>query len=243
MAAQRRTGDTVEIEGGYQHRALHNGNPVQRHWHMSKLRAIDHFLPALEDDVIADVGCGSGVVSHHLSKSCKQVIGIDGNEDAIHFANATYRSDNLQFVHGLVDEIHLKPESLSKIYCLEVVEHLYDNQVKELIQVFYRLLRPGGRLMLTTPNYRSLWPVIEQMLDLFKLVPKLQGEQHVTKFTKSKLARVCRDGGFRIVRQSTICTIGPWVAPLSEAAAEYWTRWEMRRNLPAGSILVIVLEK
>ena len=46
----------------------------------------------------------------------------------------------------------------------EVIEHLEVPQIS--IREAARVLCPGGRLLITTPNYRSFWPVMEWAVDL-----------------------------------------------------------------------------
>src|SRR4029078_4972958 len=57
------------------------------------------------------------------------------------------------------------------------------------------LLNPGGKLVLTTPNYASAWPVIEVILNRVSDVS--YEEQHITKFTyfnmERKLAKIYPD--------------------------------------------------
>jgi hypothetical protein len=39
-----------------------------------------------------------------------------------------------------------------------------------------------ARLLVTTPNYRSLWPVMERAVDMMNMAPKMAGEQHISRF-------------------------------------------------------------
>src|SRR6185369_6112929 len=161
-----RRGDRIAIAGDYQYRAVTQGPAVQRFWHRCKLLAIDRHLPARSGDRILDLGCGSGVVANHLASAGGRVTAIDGNVEAIRFASTQFRLPNLEFRAGLLEDLVLPAESFDRVYCLEVVEHLYQHQIHELLAKVLWLLRPGGRLLLTTPNYRSPWPLIEKALDL-----------------------------------------------------------------------------
>jgi 2-polyprenyl-3-methyl-5-hydroxy-6-metoxy-1,4-benzoquinol methylase len=236
---QRRTGDLIEIDGAYQHNALRSKNPVQRWWHKSKLLLIDELLKPSQGDRILDVGCGSGVCSAHMSERGAEVVGIDGNPAAIEFARAAYpgRSPGLSFEKGLVDELAFPRASFSKAICLEVIEHLYENQVIELLEGVRRSLVRGGLLLLTTPNYRSAWPAIEFALDAFGLVPKLDGDQHVTHFYPRRLTALCKSVGFEPVALRSICTIGPWLGPISDSLARRATISEIRHGIPCGSVI------
>lgn len=233
----RKMGDRIEIAGDYQHRALHDGGAIQRFWHQSKLLLIDTLLRPAAGQRILDVGCGSGVCSGHLGESGADVVGIDGNSEAVAFAARTYGRANVQFTAGYVDDLHFDGQSFDKAICFEVIEHLYHPQVANLLRGVQRVLKPGGELLVTTPNYRSAWPVIEFALDRLHLVPTLAGEQHVSKFTHERLQRIAESVGLVPVARRSICTVGPWLAPVSVAAARRATLWELEHRVPAGTIL------
>lgn len=233
----RRMGDKIAIAGDYQHRAIHDGGAVQRFWHQSKLLLIERLLRPAAGQRILDVGCGSGVCSGFIGESGADVIGIDGNPDAIAFARRTYGRDHVRFTAGHVDDLHFEPRSFDKAVCFEVIEHLYHPQVADLLRGLVRVLKPGGELLVTTPNYRSLWPAIEFALDRLRLVPALAGDQHVSAFTHNRLAQTAASAGLVPVARRSICSIGPWLAPISTAAARRATLWELDHALPGGTIL------
>ena len=216
---KKRTGDTVAIEGDYQYRALTEGNPVQRFWHLSKQLTIDKYMPPASSDFVLDAGCGSGVISGFLGAYGASVLGIDGNREAIRFAASKFEKRNVHFMAGLVDD-DLKIEKLvDKIYCLEVIEHIHYNQAMKMLRSFYNILKPGGRVLLTTPNYRSLWPLMEYFMDLLGRTPKLRGHQHIEFYNKKKLEELCREAGFGIEMITTTCLFSPWVALFSRDLA------------------------
>ena len=239
--SRRRVGDTVAIGGDYQHRALTEGPRPQRFWHDTKRWLVRNYLRPGPNDRILDVGCGSGVVAAALADApAGSVLGIDGNPDAVAFASRQYRRPNLRFRQGLVDELDLPAGSFDACVCMELLEHIHLDQGRALLASLRRLLRPGGRLLITTPNYRSAWPLLEWALDRSGKVPKLVGDQHVTFFTPGRLRRLWADDGWRPVRQHTCCTLAPWVAAASWPLAEALRPAEAR--LPFGTILVHLIE-
>lgn len=239
----RREGDRVDISGDYQYRAINQGNAIQRFWHFSKILAIDTLLPPCTDDTVLDVGCGSGVISHFLGATAEKVIGIDANPDAVKFAQQMYAKSNVHFQVGLADQLNEQEASFTKIYCLELIEHIYEFQFKSMLGCFSRLLKPGGKVFLTTPNYRSMWPLIEFLMDCLKLVPTMADHQHVTKYNRYKLRNLCVAGGFSMQNIRTMCFAAPWIAPFSWQAAKKLAKAEFSLSLIPGSILICVLSK
>jgi len=97
------------------------------------------------DDVVLDAGCGSGrVFQHRLAGRVRCVIGVDvtdeprGNQNIDGAAKADLRS--LPFRHGTFDLIVMS----------HVAEHL--TEPEPVFRELARVLRPGGRLLLLTPN-------------------------------------------------------------------------------------------
>src|SRR5262249_3753936 len=129
-----------------------------------------------------------------------------------------YVAPNLQFRLGQFrDLIGTKP--FDRIYCIEVIEHFYESQATEVLSLFHKITTPGGQLLLTTPNYRSAWPLIEWLLDRFALVPTLDKAQHVTHFNKEKLRAVLSRAGWRVRRIGTFNGVAPFLAPISRRLA------------------------
>jgi 2-polyprenyl-3-methyl-5-hydroxy-6-metoxy-1,4-benzoquinol methylase len=239
----RRLGDAIPIPGDYQLRAAHSSNPVQRFWHATKKLVVDQMLPAAPGELAIDAGCGSGVIADYLASFGADVIGVDANPEAIRFATAEFARSNLRFEQRMVDDEMTLERAVDKFYSLEVIEHIYRPQGVAMLRNFHRLLRRGGQALITTPNYRSLWPVLEWTLDTFGLAPKMAGEQHVEHYHRRKLAAVAREAGFTVSATRTICLVSPWLAPVSWKLATAAAKGELRIPLPLGCILVAVLTK
>lgn len=238
-----RHGDSVEISGAYQYQARHSGPVVQRFWHYEKERSIRKFSPPMRGERVLDVGCGSGVVADLLASMGAEVTGIDANPKAIEFARATFHRPNLEFRCANVEDVSGASASIARVYCLEVIEHLYEEQVRALLATFARLLRPGGVLTLTTPNYRGLWPAIELVMDRLRLAPPMAEHQHVTRFDRVKLRQLLTDTDWEMVRLATFSTFAPFVSALNWRLAERCAEVEDRADLSFGSLLLVVAKR
>jgi 2-polyprenyl-3-methyl-5-hydroxy-6-metoxy-1,4-benzoquinol methylase len=233
----------VRISGDYQYRAATEGNAIQRFWHLTKRLSIERFLPPDPSDKVIDVGCGSGVISAFLAERCADVVGIDGNDAAIEFARRRFQAPNLRFERGLVDEDFGIREPVDKIYCLEVIEHIYLEQTRKMLEAFLSVLVDGGRVFVTTPNYKSLWPVIEWLMDRFGLAPRMEGHQHVERYSPGRLRRVCEATGFTVETVATTCFAAPWLAPLSWSLAVRVNSLETGWPFVPGCVIICVLRK
>src|SRR4029077_6181278 len=166
---------------------------------------------------------------HFLSQYAAEVVAADSNPSAIRYATETYKAPNLRFRLGQFDDLK-EERAFDRIYFIEVIEHLYEQQVAELLSLFYKLANPGAALFLTTPNYRSLWAIIEWLLARSGLVAKMDEAQHVTHFTKRKLAAMCEEAGWSVRHIGTFNGIAPFVAPVSRRLALALEELECRFN-------------
>ena len=236
-------GDAIAIDGGYQHRALKDGFVVQRFWHAEKLRMIEKFSRPESGENVLDIGCGSGVLSDALRSHGARVTAVDGNPDAIAYARRTFGRDGIEFRLGQVEDITALPGSVDRSYCFEVVEHLFVNQVESLLRRVHELTRSGGTLTVTTPNYRGVWPAIEWTLDALRLVPHLDGDQHVTRFTSERLGACLERTGWRVEQMTTFSTLAPWVSVAGWNLAMRVAAIEDTMKLRWGSVLFAVARK
>jgi 2-polyprenyl-3-methyl-5-hydroxy-6-metoxy-1,4-benzoquinol methylase len=230
---RRREGDAIAIPGDYQARAIASRRAPQRFWHQAKLRLIDRIAPASAGHRVADAGCGSGVISAHLAFGGATVVGFDSNPAAVRFASRTFGSDRVRFVLGPFEAI-LDEGPFDQIYCLEVLEHLYEEQAVATLRLFAMAARPGAELLVTTPNARSAWPAIEWTLDRLGLVPTLDEAQHLNLFNRRTLVRAMASSGWRVTEIGTFNGVAPFLAPISERVARLIERGEfaLRRVAP-----------
>lgn len=237
--AARRVGDAIPIPGNYQFRAAHDGRAPQRFWHQRRFAACLDMLELDGDMRVLDAGCGSGVFADLVAQHPgARVTAVDGNPAAIAFAREKYPRSNLEFRQGLVDELDFVPSSFDRISCLEVIEHIHLDQAKHMLATFHRLLRPGGRLVISTPNVRSYWPALEWTLDQLRLVPQMEGEQHVAGYHPESLRALGTGCGFRHLRTRTLFVVSPWLAVASWRLAQTAHDWEQRTGTGLGALLV-----
>lgn len=109
---------------------------------------------ATPGELIVDVGCGRGEWLELLRDAGYRARGIDSNEVFVQ----TCRSKGLDIVHGDAFEVlrQLPDMSAAGITSMHLVEHLPFPALIDLLDEAYRVLRPGGILILETPNPENL---------------------------------------------------------------------------------------
>ncbi len=104
-------------------------------------------------DQVLDLGCGAGDLINDLRATAASVVGVDVAEAALRRARA--RHPELAFYRTEIDgELPLGDNSFDVVWSSEVIEHVADTA--RWMSEARRVLRPGGRLLLTTPSHGRL---------------------------------------------------------------------------------------
>ena len=102
---------------------------------------------------VLDLGCGRGELLQELHDAGITARGIDGNEEFVRFCH----SRGLQAEHADIFAYLSAPgDDFDAIVATHVIEHLPPLRVPELIALAHLRLRPGGALIIETPNPESL---------------------------------------------------------------------------------------
>jgi SAM-dependent methyltransferase len=99
---------------------------------------------------VLDVACGEGYGSYHLSSTARSVVGVDIAEEAIAQARDKYLAGNLSFLKGDCASLPLESASVDVVVSFETIEH--HDQHAAMLKEIHRVLRPGGMLMISSPN-------------------------------------------------------------------------------------------
>ena len=100
---------------------------------------------------VLDIACGEGYGSAMLAARAKSVVGVDIDDATIEHARGVYRGIvGLQFQRGDAAEIPLADSSIDLVVSFETIEH--HDRHREMIAEIRRVLRPGGLLVLSSPN-------------------------------------------------------------------------------------------
>jgi SAM-dependent methyltransferase len=104
----------------------------------------------VEGDVVIDLGCYAGAFVRHLADAApgRRVIGVD--YDAENIAIARMLHPDLEFIETSVYGLELPDGSADCVAFQEVIEHL--EGPGQALKEINRVLRPGGSLIVTTPN-------------------------------------------------------------------------------------------
>ena len=201
------------IPAGFYDEIHRRGAGVRYAWHDLKFRAVAARLDGVRR--LLDVGCGPGTFIGNYAPAT-EALGIDASVPQVAYARRTYGSVRHRFETTPLAALAQAGARYDAITMIELVEHLAPGAARGLLAEARALLAPGGRLVLTTPNYGSLWPVIEWGLNRASSVT--YEAQHVNRYRRDRLAADLAAAGFATVSVTTAVGFAPFAAVLGQGA-------------------------
>ena len=165
------------LSADYDERAYYSKIPPQRYWQRRRHRIT--VLWARGADRVLDAGCGSSLIVQSLNN----VVGMDFNFAKLRFLSRY----EIPLVNGSAFALPFKDASFDCVMSSQVIEHIrYDESI---FAEMYRVLRPGGMLILGTPDYATIgWRIIEPIYGF--LMPGGYKDQHITHYTLAQLREI-----------------------------------------------------
>ena len=113
-----------------------------------RLACIRRFVDARSNQRILEVGCGGGHVLR-LFPGC-ELTGVDVSGEMLAKARRKLKGYSARLLKGELHELNLPDAGFDKVICSEVLEHVVDPEA--VLTEIRRLVRPGGRVVVTVPN-------------------------------------------------------------------------------------------
>jgi dolichol-phosphate mannosyltransferase len=174
----------------YDHRAFDSPIPLQRYWQRARHRIILGFVEAAgprDPGAVLDIGCGSSRIIQDLPDA----VGMDILLPKLRFLRERHR----HLVEGTIFALPFPDERFEVAICSEVIEHIPDHP--QVFREVTRVLRPGGTLILGTPDFgRRLWWFLEWLYG--KVLPGAYAHEHITHYTKASLTERLVAHGYTI---------------------------------------------
>ena len=231
------------IPAGFYDKVYQQKVGVRYCWHDLKFRTVAAHLGSPRR--LLDIGCvdvrsaGSEPreTINPVAVEAMAELGIDLSASQVDYARRTYGSAAHRFSTRPVASLSEAGERFDAVTVVELIEHLTPETAIGLLSEARRLLAPDGVLVVTTPNYRSLWPLIE--LGVNALSPVSYIEQHINKYQRGLLAAHLSAAGYRDVSVKTALGLAPFAAAFGLGTANALHAIETGVNhLGTGNLLL-----
>lgn len=139
-------------------------------------------LPQCAGAAVLEAGCGEGYGADLLAGVAERVVGLD--HDALTAAHVARRYPRIGVARANLVALPVSDARLDAVVSLQVIEHLWDQGL--FLRECLRVLRPGGRIMVSTPNRLTFSPGRDTPLNPF----------HTRELAPAELAELVAEAGF-----------------------------------------------
>jgi len=147
---------------------------------------LDSFEPYRKTNKLIDVGCGIGYFLEEAKKRGWEVYGTEFTDEAIEICS----KKGIKMNKGVLNPNNYDSQEFDVITSFEVIEHI--NNPQEELANFYKILRKGGLVYCTTPNFNSL--LRYRLKEKYNV---LCYPEHLSYYTPKTLKYVFEKEGFR----------------------------------------------
>lgn len=186
---------------------------------------------------ILEVGCGNGYYLNLLSKLGIKLYltGIDNDPYALKDAKRYLNDEKVKLILADANEITFPSNYFDKVVISEVIEHVEDEQ--QVLSEIYRVLKPGGLMLLTTCNvdYPFFWDPVNWVLQHFFKIHIKSGfwagvwNQHLRLYKISIVEKLVKNLNFKI---EIVQPLTRWCLPFNHYLVNFIAKLFYGNKLP-----------
>ena len=158
--------------------------PEENYWFRRHEAAYAWLSARCADAVVLEAGCGEGYGADLLAGVARRVVAVDYDEPSV--AHVRTRYPAVDVVRANLVVLPVRSAAVDVVANFQVIEHLWDQT--GFLAECHRVLRPGGTLLITTPNRATFSPGQDTPLNPF----------HTRELDADELAELLRGAGFDI---------------------------------------------
>jgi len=139
---------------------LDRGHPPDQEGENLSEEELINFVEPREFETVLDAGCGTGVNVARFHSRVKHIIGIDYSEGSLERCKKRIEAqkvENAQLSAASVTRIPLPDGAVDKVLCLSVLQYLDDQEARNALREFVRVVAPGGVIILHVKNLSSIY--------------------------------------------------------------------------------------
>jgi len=182
-------------------------NPIVEFEQHVRSRTVLELLSPGRGEKILDIGCGNARDISYIVEQGAQVIGIDISEGMVTEAKMDLEKlgyKNITLEVGDAMQLNYADSEFDKVLCSEVIEHIPD--AEKALDEIWRILKPGGILVLSTPNPRS-WYGFDRFVVWERILRKKWDHPFDHWRSMSELLSMTEQKGFETLRRVGACYV------------------------------------
>ncbi|RJO75036.1 class I SAM-dependent methyltransferase [Nocardia panacis] len=160
------------------------GIAEENYWFRRHEIAYARLLDRCAGKAVLEAGSGEGYGANMIAEVATEVTGVDYDAGAVAHVRARY--PRVEMIHGNLAALPLADASVDVVVNFQVIEHLWDQG--QFLRECLRVLRPGGELLISTPNRITFSPGRDTPLNPF----------HTRELNAAELTELLVEAGFRV---------------------------------------------
>lgn len=126
----------------------------ENYWFRRHEAAYVALAPYCLDSLVLEAGCGEGYGADLLARAARRVVAVDYDEPATRHVRDRYPA--VDVLRANLAVLPVRSGTVDVVANFQVIEHLWDQD--GFVAECFRVLRPGGLLLVTTPNRLTFSP-------------------------------------------------------------------------------------
>jgi|WetSurMetagenome_2_1015567.scaffolds.fasta_scaffold325890_2 SAM-dependent methyltransferase len=198
---ENRKDETPIVDRKYYNKDYYNGLPklldMGNRFTRVKVNRVSSLLQPKAGEMVLDIGCGGGTMLILMSGSGALMVGLDFSEDSLRIAKGNFArlAPGKPFRGVCTDSqnLGLKNTSIDGVMAVDFTEHVYDQSIQRVLAEITRVLKPGCRLVIYTPNVGHLFERLKKRNIILK-----ENKSHVGLRTMEEYVILLRNCGLEI---------------------------------------------
>ncbi len=209
-------------------------------------KVLKYIRPHLRGGVkeVLDYGCGMGYLDKHLLEQGYRVTAMDFTKASVTEVSKKYKNtDNFRgcYYFPEFDEMCAKKQKkFDAVFIFEVIEHLSDYYLENLMENLRKYCKKGGYVVITTPNEQDLW---QDMVYCPFCDTEFNRIQHVRSWSSQTLAEFLEKNMFEVIFMEAV-TVGDLFSgidvKIKNMARAAWKKLKYHQNLEIPPNLICV---
>ncbi|MFF0546058.1 class I SAM-dependent methyltransferase [Nocardia thailandica] len=160
------------------------GIAEENYWFRRHEIAYARLLDRCTGKTVLEAGSGEGYGADMIAGVAERVVGLDYDAGAVAHVRARY--PRVEMIEGNLADLPLDDASVDVVVNFQVIEHLWDQG--QFLRECLRVLRPGGQLLISTPNRITFSPGRDTPLNPF----------HTRELDAAELTELLVEAGFAV---------------------------------------------
>ena len=230
-----------QLISGYYDKVLEDGllkkRGLQSNWHHSTFLNVSKSISNSKRHL--DFACGPGTfIGKYLDLDS---LGVDISEKQIEYALTKYKNKG-QFLTTEDFDFQKYEKNFDSISIIGLLEYLNDEEILKLMEQMFFVLSDNGKLIMTTPNYKSFMTILDRIVNTFSKVD--YKTQNINKHHRDKILKLLENTSFNDFEVKKILNVGIFFGIINLNLSQIIQKFIYRfTNGKYGYLLMIVVKK